>query len=207
MLQKIPSFVPHVAGPLIPRPFLIPSIFLTCLCGSVLPPGKPRAVIITSTAVYLFVQTLNVTSGSNVHDVLQATQGGLLLLHWLDFFILHSPEKEYSRINDSDKPVPQSGWEKLGWAWDLSTSMRGIGWNWKVKNIPDATIFPKWFESPMFLFPIPGIDQLLGNGSAPKSPKPLGGTSLLISCGNSSSQPPTDPQRHLKSSPIPSPDR
>lgn len=44
-------------------------------------------------------------TGSNVHDEIHSVQGGPLLLNLIDFFILHSPETEYSRVKDTGKTV------------------------------------------------------------------------------------------------------
>ena len=32
----------------------------------------------------------------------------------------------------------------LGWHFNLMTSMRGVGWNWRVKNIPSIPPQTKW---------------------------------------------------------------
>jgi hypothetical protein len=38
----------------------------------------------------------------------------------------------------------QTVWQKLGWGFDLHSSMRGVGWNWRVRNIPASTPQSKW---------------------------------------------------------------
>lgn len=61
-----------------------------------------------------------------------------MLLHWLDIFVWSSPS-EFWRIKDKVKEDDkQTAWRRLGWHADLCTAMRGVGWNWKVKNVPNA---------------------------------------------------------------------
>jgi hypothetical protein len=71
-------------------------------------------------------------------DYLMPVQAVLAVIHWIDFFVIHSPGG-YSRAKDKGA-VPTSLWEKLRWNWDLMISMRGIGWDWKVKNVPKGDV-------------------------------------------------------------------
>jgi hypothetical protein len=128
-----PSFVPDKARPLAARPHLIPSIFVVCLTGSVLPPGQLNTLFTTATALYLSSQIPKATAGQAPRDYMLPIQAALFFFHYFDFIVLHSPV-EFSRTKDQGK-VPQTRWEKLSWAWGLNTTYRGIGWNWKVKNV------------------------------------------------------------------------
>ncbi|PVH88078.1 hypothetical protein DL98DRAFT_648963 [Cadophora sp. DSE1049] len=130
------SFVPDKARPLAPRPYLIPSIYLTCVIGSLLPQGKLRALSVTSVLLYLIAQIPKCTTGVLAQDSLGPIQATLALLHWLDFFVFHSQD-DWVRTKDAD--APQKGlMQRLEWNWDLNTAMRGIGWNWKVNNVPEG---------------------------------------------------------------------
>ncbi len=131
-----PSFVPNKARPLALRPHLIPSIFIVCLAGTVLPPGLLNTLSISTSALYLSAQIPKATSGKVPQDYMLPIQALLLITQWLDFCVLHSPD-EFSRDKDKEK-VPKTWREKLSWAWGLNTTYRGIGWNWKVKNVPEA---------------------------------------------------------------------
>ncbi|KAH6717988.1 membrane bound O-acyl transferase family-domain-containing protein [Leptodontidium sp. MPI-SDFR-AT-0119] len=127
-------FIPDKARPLAPRPHLIPSIYLTCVIGSLLPQGKLRALSVTSVLIYLIAQIPKFTTGVLAQDSLGPIQATLSLLHWLDFFVFHS-QNDWVRAKDAG--VPRKGWkQKLGWSWDLNIAMRGIGWNWRVNNVP-----------------------------------------------------------------------
>lgn len=129
------SFVPDRARPLASRPYLIPSIYLICIFGSLLPQGRARSILVMAALIYLIAQIPKCTSGERASDLFLPIQGTLVLVCWLDFFVLHSPNDFY-RLKDKEKP-PQTALGRLGWHADLCTAMRGIGWNWKVKNVPE----------------------------------------------------------------------
>ncbi|KAH8596157.1 membrane bound O-acyl transferase family-domain-containing protein [Bisporella sp. PMI_857] len=40
--------------------------------------------------------------------------------------------------------LSETWWGKLGWAISLKMTLRGVGWNWKVKNVPDQPMRSKW---------------------------------------------------------------
>lgn len=127
-------FVPDEARPLGPRPYLIPSIYLACVIGSLLPQGTLRAFFVTSVLVYLTAQIPKFTTGDLALDSLLPIQATLVLLHWLDFFVFHSQD---DWVRWKDARVSRNGWkQRLRWSSDLNTAMRGIGWNWKVNNVP-----------------------------------------------------------------------
>lgn len=134
-----------------PGPFLVPSILLTSLCGSLLPPGKLRSLSVTATLAYLVTLVVRNPTGDVVNDTLLPIQALILLVQWVDLYVLHAPEKEFWKVGDEkvgngglEKGVP-SGWrEKLGWVWGLKFTLRGVGWNWRVKNIPTESPKTKW---------------------------------------------------------------
>ncbi|KAK0113662.1 hypothetical protein ONS96_014518 [Cadophora gregata f. sp. sojae] len=130
------SFVPDKARPLAPRPYLIPSIYLTCVVGSLLPQGKIRALSVTAVLLFLIAQVPRYTTGVLAQDALSPIQATLALLHWLDFFVFH-PQDAWVRTKDAHAPR-KSLLQRLAWSWDLNTSMRGVGWNWRVNNVPNG---------------------------------------------------------------------
>lgn len=147
IIPMLSPFIPNKARPLQARPYLIPSIYLTCIAASSLPPGKIRGLLGVGALAFWLIQIPKYTQGSTAEDNLLPIQAGLLLLHWIDFFVLHSPN-EFFRLTDSRKGLHQTFWEKLSWNFNLCTSMRGVGWNWQVKNIPAVeTQHPKWLVS------------------------------------------------------------
>lgn len=131
------SFVPSTARPLVPRPHLVPSIYLTCIVGSFLPPGIIRSSTVAIVVTALIAQIPRATTGDIASDVLVPIQATLVLMHWLDFYILHE-SSEYRRHGDSENEARKKGvWERLKWYIDLNASARGIGWDWQVKNVPE----------------------------------------------------------------------
>jgi len=133
-----PSFVPDKARPLATRPHLIPSIFLVCLVGTVLPPSLVNTLSVSAITLYLSAQIPKATSGKFAQDYMLPIQALLLITQWVDFCVLHLPD-EFSRDEDKER-IPKTWWEKLSWSWSLNTTYRGIGWNWKVKNVPEAAL-------------------------------------------------------------------
>lgn len=118
-------------------PFLVPAILIASICGSLLQKGNVRSIGVTSILFYLLRQISRHRTGDLIQDGLLPIQGLILFLHWFDFFVLHTPEREYFRLKDKVDET-KTRWGNLGWHFDLNTSLRGIGWNWKVKNIPAA---------------------------------------------------------------------
>lgn len=67
-----------------------------------------------------------------------------LLWQWMDFVIVNDPEEAFyktdaSQTQDEAKrtgSMPKDAVGKLMWGTALFTTVRGIGWNWKVKNVP-----------------------------------------------------------------------
>lgn len=130
------SFVPDKARPPCSRPYLIPLIYLTSMAASLLPAGKIRAISGTAGLLFLCAQVPKCTTGNVAMDNLLPIQAVLVLLHWIDFFVLNSPS-EFVRTKDRERVAQEAFWGRLRWTFDLHATMRGIGWNWKVKNIPD----------------------------------------------------------------------
>jgi len=88
----------------------------------------------------LIAQIPKATTGDVASDVLTPIQAVLVLMHWFDFYILHDPN-DFRRSGVSEDDVKKrSVWERFKWYADLNTSMRGIGWDWRVKNIPEPTL-------------------------------------------------------------------
>lgn len=134
-----------------PGPFLVPAIFLVSLGGSLLPPGRARSLSITAALAYLLAQFRHPT-GDEIQDGLLPIQGLVIFAHWCDFYVLHDAEKEYYRIKKAtiERAKENAGQKTkdvrrgLGWHFDLAMTLRGVGWNWQVKNIPQTTPKTKW---------------------------------------------------------------
>jgi hypothetical protein len=113
------------------------------------PVNKPCATVwdmsglslgVTALLLYLVSQVVKYPTGDKAQDTLLPIQAMILVTQWIDFYVLHTPEKDYYRISRPEEKkgsIKDQGWkERLKWAFDLKMTLRGIGWNWQVKNIP-----------------------------------------------------------------------
>lgn len=129
--------VPDKSRPIAPTPLLLPSMLLNCVIGSLLPPGQFRAIFVFLMLVYQLALAFKYDAGESTANALIFHLGVPMLLHWVDFYMLRSPEQDCWRVADKAKP-PKTIWQKFMWYLSLNSSMRGVGWNWQVRNIPQA---------------------------------------------------------------------
>jgi len=140
---------------------IIPLMLGTSILGSLLQPGKVRTIAVTSILGYLAAEVMANPIDKLAEDALLPIQSIVVFSHWISFYLLQTPEKEYMRvarhksrhdkINDGDR-VKEIGafesattwWDKLRWVTSLKMTLRGVGWNWEVKNIPPKPSQTKW---------------------------------------------------------------
>ena len=131
--------------PSIPTTLLVPTILATSILGGLLPPSKTRTISITTALAYLVSQVLSRRTGDKTQDGFLPIQALVLFGQWVSFFVLHVPENEYWRVREKQKKEKQGvehdkgWWEKLKWTTSLKMTLRGVGWNWKVKNVPSQS--------------------------------------------------------------------
>ena len=115
-----------------------------CVVSLLLPPGILRQSLVIPTIVYLFYRVRQTSLPVGYHDS-YLTYIHLLwtLIRWVDFTMLHSPEKDIYRTSEPDGsrietpqdvrsyPLHHKLWRNI----NLVTNLRGIGWNWRVRNI------------------------------------------------------------------------
>jgi len=145
----------------IPGAMLIPLMFGSSLFGSLLPPGKIRSIAVTSVLGYLAAEVMANPTGKLEQDALLPIQSIIVLSQWVSFYLLHNPEKEYRRVGHSknnnskhgereiiekndEVKLSETWWDKLKWVASLKMTLRGVGWNWEVKNIPPNPPQTKW---------------------------------------------------------------
>ncbi|RDW68472.1 hypothetical protein BP5796_09129 [Coleophoma crateriformis] len=112
-----------------------------------------RVLACTPLILYFLSQAMQMTTGDDALDYLTGAGCFVILLKWIDFMILHTPEKDFRRVGRAEgsfvggegveERVPETFLEKLLWSCDLWTTLRGIGWNWQVPNVP-GTPASKW---------------------------------------------------------------
>lgn len=106
-----------------------------------LPQGQFRNVIALPPILYIAYNLRQHTTGRADQDYLNAVNVCIALLKYVDFSILRIPEQELHRVRpdgsvETTKEVEEMTiWQKFKWNLDLYTTARGIGWNWRVKNV------------------------------------------------------------------------
>lgn len=124
----------------------------TAVFGAIFPQSGLRAssgLLINAYMLY-WTRTALANSTEPVPHVTDYAVHGILvyfLLRWIDCFVLHTPEKDFYRIRyqkagdrsvETREDIPTTLVGKLEWAFDLALSVRGEGWNFKIKNLPDG---------------------------------------------------------------------
>ena len=68
-------------------------------------------------------------------------------LRYVTSVLLANPEKYMHRVvvsgekkgtAEAEDPQSMGLWSKLKWSMQFWSSMRGIGWNWRVKNVDEV---------------------------------------------------------------------
>lgn len=109
-----------------------------------LPQGHFRNAIAIPVLLWIPYNLRRYTTGKPVEDYLSAVQVSVALIRYLDFCTFKIPEQSLRRVGaDGSTETPQeiqnmTLWQKLRWNFDLFTTLRGIGWNWRVKNVDDV---------------------------------------------------------------------
>ena len=129
---------------------------LICISSFLLPPGAPRLVLTFPAILYLVFRVRTSTSGNQVEDYILAVNACGLIYKYVSFVVLKTPEFEIHRVFMSgakkgskipEDPVAMEPWDKLKWSIQFWTSLRGVGWNWQVKNVdelPEKLLSKRW---------------------------------------------------------------
>jgi hypothetical protein len=106
-----------------------------------LPQGQFRNVIAVPSILWIAYNLRQHSTGKTEEDYMTAINVCMTLIKIADFAILGIPEQSVRRIR-SDGSVETAEEiknmtvsQKLRWNLDLFLTMRGIGWNWRVKNV------------------------------------------------------------------------
>ncbi|KAJ9607725.1 hypothetical protein H2200_007803 [Cladophialophora chaetospira] len=112
-----------------------------------LPQGAFRKTIAIPPILWILYNMRQHTTGKPEEDYLTAINVSMALARFLDVCVLRDAEKEFRRVNtdESARETPNeikkmTLWQKLRWNLDLFTTMRGIGWNWRVKNVDEVPL-------------------------------------------------------------------
>lgn len=110
-----------------------------------LPRGLFRQTIAVPPLLWILYDLRQHTSGKREEDYLTAINISMLLAKVVDVCIVHSAEQDFHRVKDDGSPseTPQdieqmTLRQKFKWNLSLLTTMRGVGWNWRVKNVDNV---------------------------------------------------------------------
>lgn len=143
-----------------PGSFLVPTIFFVSFYGSLLPPSRNRCIYVTVMVLLIASLVVKYPTGDPLQDELVPIQVLLLSVQWIDLYVLHTPEQEYWRVSAPESEVGGRtrsdiglGWAaKVQWVWSLKSTLRGVGWNWKVKGVPKEERMEKWYVTTVQIF-------------------------------------------------------
>lgn len=145
-MDAIARFYPLLdARPPLPS-FYLPLTFITTLLPFFLPAERrlTRLLIILATLLPLFLLRPVFTAGKPGDDYNTATPPFSWIWQTIDFAIIEpsqgNPPKYIGDPKRKNAPLAEQDtktfWERLKWTTRLHTTPRGIGWSWKVKNVP-----------------------------------------------------------------------
>jgi hypothetical protein len=125
-----------------------------CVLSLLLPAGIVRDIVGAIILWYIQREYPKSATGHAGRDYLIAINITLTAFKFIDFVYLRVPENAAHRVNVSGEPIESgksirdaSHWKRLKWAWDLFSTLRGVGWNWRVKNIEDVPRgTTRWFD-------------------------------------------------------------
>jgi hypothetical protein len=111
--------------------------------GLLLPRGLLRRSFAIPPLLFLLYNLRQHTSGVWEQDYLAAIQITGFLVKTVDLCVVHDAERDFQKTSGDDGTQKlgqdvrsMSTWQRFWWKFDLWTSLRGTGWNWKVKNVP-----------------------------------------------------------------------
>ncbi|OAP60780.1 hypothetical protein AYL99_05782 [Fonsecaea erecta] len=109
-----------------------------------LPRAQLRKIIPISLIFCIISNLRRHTARRPEEDYLNAVNVCLILFRCIDFAVLHDAEQTFHRVK-SDGTIENAEhiekmtiWQKFCWSLHLFTTMRGIGWNWRVKNVDEV---------------------------------------------------------------------
>ncbi|KAH6718771.1 membrane bound O-acyl transferase family-domain-containing protein [Leptodontidium sp. MPI-SDFR-AT-0119] len=133
-----------------PPSWVQPAITATCILSILLPPG-PIRVSAGGLIIALFFYLYAWTAEKTLNGYAIATGSIGLVYRWIDLVFIHQPEKDFWRtaeVDGKDKNgdehvivdghAPEGSWAKIKWFADLWISARGVGWNIRASQMPNA---------------------------------------------------------------------
>ncbi|KAJ9630282.1 hypothetical protein H2204_008500 [Knufia peltigerae] len=126
-----------------------------------LPQGAARSFAGLPPILYIAYNLRRCSTGKIENDYLNAINVFTCLMRYLDFCVINVPERDFHRVRPDGNAETESDvrnmtiWQKFRWNFDLFMTMRGVGWNWRVKNVEAVPmqlsrrhqLHRRWFES------------------------------------------------------------
>ncbi|EXJ68268.1 uncharacterized protein A1O5_08883 [Cladophialophora psammophila CBS 110553] len=109
-----------------------------------LPQGQFRKIIAIPPILWIIFNLRRHTTGKLEEDYMTAINVCMILIRWLDFEVLHKAEQTFRRVKSdgttetAEDIQKMTIWQKFCWGLQLFATMRGIGWNWRVKNVGEV---------------------------------------------------------------------
>lgn len=142
-----PKWFPLANRPVRAGGFILVPFLLICTTSYLLPPGRPRAIFTLPLLLYLLLQVRRTTSGTHAEDYLLAINISQFFYRYLASVLFSTAEDDMYRVimsgekkgmREPEDARTMDVWSKLKWSVHFYFSMRGIGWNWRVKNVDDV---------------------------------------------------------------------
>jgi hypothetical protein len=142
-----PIWFPLANRPVRAGGFILVPFMLICTTSYLLPPGRPRVLFTLPPLLYLLLQVRRTTSGTHAEDYMLAVNIFQFFYRYLASVLFSTAEDDMYRVVMSGEKKgmrePEDArtmdlWPKLKWSAHFCFSMRGIGWNWRVKNVDDV---------------------------------------------------------------------
>lgn len=116
--------------------YLLPTFLL--LVALVLPATSPRSAFILPIILLALIPPLHYSTRNIGGDFGFASSAIYLVMLAADRLIFSQVEEEMIPTGGS-KVKDQIGWDKLIWSVGVLSTMRGPGWNWRVKGTPSSS--------------------------------------------------------------------
>lgn len=117
----------------------LPAFLYVGIVSTVPPPGPMRVVfgLTAFTTLWWYSITHWVADPTFLVGPIMAIP---ITLRWAFMVVWGTPEEDYFHLQDrATSPHHLGPLRKLKWSADLWVQWRGVGWNWKVDNVPEIS--------------------------------------------------------------------
>lgn len=136
-----PKWFPSPNRPSYPAGLAQAGSTLIGVASLLFPQGQFRNVIALPPLLLLAWTVRQHTAGSPEEDYLTAVNIVMAITKYIDFVVMRIPEQSChrirpnNRVETTDEINRMSLWQKFKWSLQLACTTRGVGWDWRVKNV------------------------------------------------------------------------